>query len=160
MGGRGGASSSERAMQQYKGMQARFASIADRTRGGLTPREQYYAATATAAENLIGKQRFLDLSSEPEVATLRNQVRKTGNVMRNSASVLGEVEGLRDTRYLNKPLGSRYTNAEWQQVKEDTANAYNALSAKGYTGAEMAVALTYKPKDLIMYVGGKPVLIG
>lgn len=149
MGGRGATSATAAANEGYQQDQRSvFTSIAEKAEnaGGGSFRNNLIAYTARAAESLYGTERAKNLLENGNFNRLyRDMRREYGNL---GPAVMVELDKMLDNSALNKPLGSGYTNDEWQEVKNRVQSNMYFLTSNGYTDYEVAAALAYETKLL------------
>lgn len=139
MGGRGAGSASS--AQYYATQRAGFKKIADQAEKSSSYKNKLIARTARAAESLVGTERGEKLVNDWNVNQIKTEMERAYAIV--GANALSNLESMLDNEALNNPLGSGYTHAEWQGVKDAVQGYVGNLEEKGYTVDEIAAAVGY-----------------
>ena len=104
-------------------------------------RYRQIAETARAAEELVGTERGKDLVLSGNLNRMYRDLEREYDVV--GAGIATTLDSLLDNSTLNKPLGSGYSDEQWQNFKTKIQYLYRSLIADGYTHYEIAAALAY-----------------
>ena len=143
----------------YDNQREGFRKIAESAeKGSNTVRNRNLAATARAAESLVGTQRARDLLENKSLKALRSELERAYAVI--TSGVMGDIQKARDAAEINQPinlpLGSGYTPNEWLEAAEAIQDYSSYLRGYGYTDAEVAAALAYGQYLVRSDTGRKP----
>lgn len=145
--GRGSNSQTASDRRFYATQREGFRKIAEQAESASqkSVRNRNLAATARAAESLVGTERARELLGNRSLQALRSELESVYDLI--VPSVLGDiekaVEATMQNAPINKPLGSGLTDNEWLAKAESIQDYMGFLYGYGYTDGEIAAALAY-----------------